>query len=79
LPKQEEPKIYVDGRHIPYHIECWRANHTIIDHALAYIDDSSIAHAAFDLYMQRRPKDELTLRRGALLMRDSRRPDVREA
>jgi len=79
IPKQEEPRIYVDGRRFPFKIDIWRAKHTIIDRTLAHIDSASIAHAAFDLYLEVCPRDDLTLSQGALLMRDSRRPEVREA
>ena len=35
-------------------------------------------HAAFDLHLEAYPRDDLTLSQGALLMRDSRRPEVRD-
>jgi len=77
LPKPEEPRVYVDGRQFPYRIDLWHSNHQIIARTLAFIDNSSVADLAFEQYLQLHPRDDITLRNVTMLMRDSRRPEVK--
>ena len=78
LRQPEEPQVHVDGRRFGFRIDIWRANHTIVDRTAAYLDSPTVAHIAFESYLAVHPRDDITLSNGALLLRDSRRPDVKK-
>lgn len=79
FPKEEEPRIYVDGQQFQFRIDQWNTKHSAILKTLALLTSSKVSHVAFDHFMLDYPRDDLTLRNKTLLMRDSRRPEVREA
>jgi len=74
---KDRPPAPVGDREFNYRLDLWRAGRSGFERTLGWLHDLEVGHAAFDAAVKKQPKDDITLRSGANVIRDSARPAVK--